>query len=684
MFPKKSVTAVLSLNRIRKDTKRLDVMHRIMSEASAVIMKIRIIRDSETVRYAAKELKKYLCMVDSSISAEILFADAPRDGAINLGLLGDLGLSSDGVADAATDDLVDVKIDSLDGYIAGSNDRSVLFGVYKFLKSLGCRWVRPGKKGEYIPTADAKSHSFSYRKMADYPFRGQAIEGAVSFENVRDTILWLPKVDMNLFMIEQIVPYNYMSRWYKHTANTRLPHDDIPYEDYCEYSLTLEKLVKKCGLQLHALGHGALNEALGIRYKAPGMEYTVPEETKEAFALVNGERKLFNNHPMQTQLCMSQKWVRDKVVNWTVDYMKDKPYIDFMHFWLADSINNHCECDDCKKKTPSDWYVDILNELDARLTECKNDAKIVFIMYVDTLWPPISEKLNNPSRFIVTTACGSGKGYSAKRREGGIPEWKRNDFSIVGGLDMSLTFMDGWKPIFDGPSFVYEYLFYTDHFADPGYMTFTRKVASDAKALSVTGFDGIMSDQTQRCYFPTGLPQSAFGEFLFDTAHNTEEYIDGYLADAFGGEWKEAKAYLEKISASFDLEAMTQRTDVTAQDTGSVDVNSRKAGIIGNEAVGNVIATVPETVDAFAPTVERNLNIGNECHRESWRILHYHGNYCKGISAVYFALSRNDIDGAKAAYDRLHDYLSEIEDEIKDYFDLCLFNHRTTQIIKGK
>lgn len=644
-------------------------------------MKITLLRDTETIRYAAEELKKYLSMMDSDIDAEIC---CEGDCGITLGLLSDLKLDDSDVKDAMVDDVVDVKIDSLRGYIAGSNERSILFGVYKYLKSAGCRWVRPGNEGEYIPKADMKNHKFTYRKKADYPFRGQAIEGAVSFEHVRDTILWLPKVDMNLFQIEQIVPYNYMSRWYLHTANTVLPHDDIPYEDYEKYSAELELLVKKCGLQLHALGHGALNEPFGIRYKAPYMQYEVPEDAKEALALIKGERKLTNGHPMQTQLCMSQKWVRDRVVNWMVDYMKQKPYIDFMHFWLADAINNHCECEDCVKKTPSDWYVDMLNELDARLIEEKIDSKIIFIMYVDTLWPPVVEKLNNPDRFIMTTACGSGKGYSDKRREGGIPEWKRNDFAIVGGLDMALTFKDGWKRVFDGPSFVYEYMFYTGHYADPGYMTFARRVAKDMKELRVTGFNGIMSDQTQRCYFPTGLPVSAFGEFLFDSSLDIEEYIDKYMRDSFGEDYKAAKDYLETVSASFDLEAMKQNTDVTAQDTGCEDKLSKKAGIIGNEPLGDIIARLPDTVDAFAPAIERNLSLTDKCHKESWRILKYHGDYVKGLSEVYFALSRGNQKGALDIYCGLQNYLSEVEMEIHPYFDLCLFNQRTKQVIAGK
>lgn len=646
-------------------------------------MIIRLLHETETMRYAAEELKKYLRLVDETVDATIVCGDGGSGEIITLGILSELSLRDDDVSDPMIDDVVDVCINNLSGYIAGSNERSILMGVYKYLKSAGCRWVRPGDEGEYIPKADMRKRSFTFRKKADYPFRGQCIEGAVGYEHLKEVIPWLPKVDMNLFMIEQIVPYNYMNRWYRHTANTRLPHDDIPYSDYCDYCLRLEHLIKKCGLQLHVMGHGALNEPFGVRHMISGQHYDVPEETKKAFALVKGRRELFGSSPFFTHLCMSQEWVQDKVVNWLADYLKEKPYIDFLHFWLADAANNQCECEECAKKTPSDWYVDMLNKLDARLAEQGNDTKIVFIMYVDTLWPPIESKLDNPERFIMTTACGSGKGYSSKRREGGIPEWKRNQFAIEGGLDLALAFMDGWKPVFDGLKFIYEYWFYTAHYADPGYMNFARNIARDVKQLCVTGFDGIMSDGSQRTFFPTGLPLSLLGEFLFDTSIDTEKYIENYLRDAFGRDHRRAAEYLEKISASFDMDALSQKTDITAQDTGIVDVMSKKAGIIGNKFAGDVIAGVPETVDSFADVIAENMTLEDKCHRESWRILTYHGVYCKGLADIYFALSRNDTEKANKAFDELTDRLSEAELDIALYFDLYLFVQRTKQIIAG-
>ena len=129
---------------------------------------------------------------------------------------------------------------------------------------------------------------------------------------------------------------------------------------------------------------------------------------------------------------------------------------------------------------------------------------------------------------------------------------------------------------------------------------------------------------------------------------------------------------------------MKQNTDITAQDTGSVDKASKKAGVIGNEFVGDIIAKTPKIVDDFAPIVQKNLASPDKCHRESWKILYYHGEYCKRLSEIYFALSRNNIDGAKKHLADMMDYLSSIEPEIHPYFDLFLFKKRTSQIIAGK
>ncbi len=95
-----------------------------------------------------------------------------------------------------------------------------------------------------------------------------------------------------------------------------------------------------------------------------------------------------------------------------------------LHVWLSDGWNNRCECDGCAVKRPSDWYVDLLNELDEQLDAAGIDTKIVFLAYADLLWAPEKSRLRNAERFILmfapltrtwrTTLLGGGEESQGK------------------------------------------------------------------------------------------------------------------------------------------------------------------------------------------------------------------------------------------------------------------------------
>ena len=59
--------------------------------------------------------------------------------------------------------------------------------------------------------------------------------------------------------------------------------------------------------------------------------------------------------------------------------------MDYLHVWLADTHNNLCECEDCCKTTLSDQYVELLNEIDRRLTQEGLKTRIVFLLYQELL-----------------------------------------------------------------------------------------------------------------------------------------------------------------------------------------------------------------------------------------------------------------------------------------------------------
>jgi hypothetical protein len=108
--------------------------------------------------------------------------------------------------------------------------------------------------------------SSARRKKADRLFRGECTEGAVSYEHIRDTVYYLPKIGMNMYMIEGVVPYTYMHKWYGHVYNTKLRQKGqvTDYNMLLNYIDLLERDINKTGVQLHTLGHAWMYEKLGI------------------------------------------------------------------------------------------------------------------------------------------------------------------------------------------------------------------------------------------------------------------------------------------------------------------------------------------------------------------------------------------------------------------------------------
>jgi len=136
---------------------------------------------SEPVDFAAEELKKYLrMMVPGCAVVDIAYDPKATDG-FRLGLLEDFGLPNE-AEDAILDDVVHVDTTEDGGILAGSNPRSVLYAVYRFLKLQGCRFLYPGVDGEFIPRKNIEP--VKYHKMADYRLRAHTTEGGPSLEQV--------------------------------------------------------------------------------------------------------------------------------------------------------------------------------------------------------------------------------------------------------------------------------------------------------------------------------------------------------------------------------------------------------------------------------------------------------------------------------------------------------------------
>ena len=488
-------------------------------------------------------------------------------------------------------------------------------------------------------------------------------------------------IGMNMYMIEGFVPFTYMHKWYGHVYNTKLRQKAqvTDYDMLSEYIDLLEKDIKKTGIQLHTLGHAWLFSKFGIRHDHVS-EIRASEiltlEQKNHIALVNGKRELFQNSIFYTHFCYSNPETRKLLNSIIIEYVKQKPYVDYVHVWLADASNNQCECEECQKMHPSNYYVMLLNELDEALTSLGLDTRIALIMYVDTARPPQIMKLKNPKRFILISAIGLNyeNGYSNDEYTDEIPPYVRNQY-VAAPPGLRLKWHKEWKEICSNiNSVVFEYRFYTDMYCDMGHMQISRETHRDMKQLKNISFNGCMSDQTHRMYMPTSLPLIAMGETLFDNDTDYELMANTYFEGAFGKDGNLCRQYLEKLTDLLCPSNLRVGVSSGIEEQTFGDDGANKRCWRNNPYVASMVSQIPDHVDEFMPVIEKNISSSSDNARlMSWVYLKQHATICKKLSSLLFEGASGNIDKAKTMFNELRDYLSEHEMEFHNAFDLFLF-----------
>jgi len=464
--------------------------------------------ENDTIEFAAEELKHYVEEISGS-AVTLQNGDAVEPD-YQLGLTSQFpSIEPPETSNDYTEDGIAIETEGQEGIITGTNPRSVLSAVYRYLRELGCEWVRPGENGEIIPSRPI-TDEITIRELPAYRHRGLEIgvDNGDQIERSLDLIDWAPKVGYNSVMIEffegDIFKLNRSRRRDDPlTLSEALTHQ----EAFDRYQQCLEA-IRKRDLMLHSGGHGwnaKVLEAdvahegewaarvLGVTdEEVPGSGVSLDEDRLKHAAKIDGERKLLRGIPINTELCYSNPETRSEVVSEVVDYAGEHPEIDFLHVWLADDYNNHCECEECRQLRPSDWYVKTLNQLDDALSEADIDTNIVVMIYVDVFWPPLQEQLNQSDRFSLMFAPigrNYSDSYASVRTDDlsdSLPEYERNAVELPKTAETNVAFLSGWVDIFEGDTMLWDYHYFAEQFNDPGEMELAQTTANDIQSLDVT------------------------------------------------------------------------------------------------------------------------------------------------------------------------------------------------------
>lgn len=515
----------------------------------------------DTMHFAREELDRYLLQITGEKGTNIhLNLEEPADGT------------------SPYDDAFRIDVSAGAGTITGATPRSILLGVYRFLTLIGCRFFAPGKGGEVIPTKPLADCTVNFTGKASLRHRGICIEGAACVENVLDMIDWLPKNGFNSYFMQFREGHTFFERWYTHEGNTFLQPAPYTIEESRRYVAQVEEEIHKRGLLYHKIGHGWTCECLG--YPSTGWQTVedsaISPEIRPLLAEVNGKREFFGGVPLNTNLCYSNPEVRRRFVEEVVQYARTHRDISALHIWLADNANNICECEACRARSQTDWYVMMLNDIDEKLTALGLDTRLVFLIYFELLWPPVTEQLRNPDRFIMmfapitrtyTSPFYSPEEADAMDPDEPLPPYVRNQMKFPSGLKENLTFLHHWQQHFKGDSFDFDYHLMWDIDREIGGVRLAKVLYDDCVSLKKMGLNGLMSCQLTRAGFPSGLGQYVMGRVLFDTSVSFDELLDEYFEAAFGPQAGLALEYLQGVSDLFSHAYMRgQDEGLTAAD----------------------------------------------------------------------------------------------------------------------
>ncbi len=608
--------------------------------------------NNETVNFAADELKRYLYLIDENVSVSIFsYTEYNPEHKDAIWIMEDSSFAPE-VVDVRFDDAFKIDIKDSCGYIAGTNPVSVLIAVYQLLKTLGCKWIRPGRDGEIIEKKTLTSINLTLEEKADYRFRGINLDCNGSVEQTLDMIDWHAKEGMNHYFFEHMKPYNRFKKYYK-----------VSETDAIAAFETITSEAKKRGLKRHGVGHGWHMQALGFKDFENQGNITIDdlsEEQKSYLAMRDGKRSLYlDKNFFGTHLCYSKDEIRERMIEAVVNYLKENKGVDYLHFWLADGCNNHCECENCQKHRPSDWYVLILNDLDKRLREEKIESRIVCLIYVDLLWEPVEFKVENPDRFILMFAPIT-RTYDTSYSNFDDPSAKKTPYNrnkLIwprSAAENALYLRDWQEKQLKGDSFLFDYHLMWNQYKEPGYRNLSRVIYEDMNNLKNLGLGGSISCEVYKCQIPHDFPHRIMARTLWNRKVDYDREEKMYFEEAYGEDFEKAFNYLDKVS---DIFSVIYRYYNDAK--GCIDDQKQ------------LFPRVKALVEEYTPIIEENISKDlPRAQHISWELLLWHTKYILPFAKAYCEKYQKNAEKACKALDEFDKVCDEIDRQFNRYINL--------------
>lgn len=140
------------------------------------------------------------------------------------------------------------------------------------------------------------------------------------------------------------------------------------------------------------------------------------------------------------------------------------------------------------------------------------------------------------------------------------------------------------------------------------------------------------------------------GKTLWNRKMDFETIAGEYFQGAFGPDGNLACAYLARLSQLFQPLYTSDKNEV--KDT-----------------------EIYRIIREFEPIIKTNLEIKNQCIRNSWSYLEIHQEICKGLAKICKAKVEGDQVQVSQCWNEIKAIVQQKEDELQTVLDVFLFIH---------
>ena len=414
--------------------------------------------------------------------------------------------------------------------ITGTNSRSLIYGVYFFLKKIfGASWNSPGKTGEILVKIDnLRLSDFHIKERAMLKYRGFYLDSSqysINKENIEEIIDWMAKNSANFFLVSKVF--------------------------YTEIKEPLLTSIVQRGIILE-VGHHGFN-----CYIDPAKHF---KKHPDWFSQINGKRvpgDFLANMRHNSQLCTSNKKVVDVYTESFMDFWAKNPEIDILGVIPNDGFG-WCECEKCLKleqknlssplynenldshkgwRLGSGRYHHFVKEVANKVNKNFPEKKMDFWAYAGVIMPSHSVS-ELPDNIILTIALYE-RWYNYSLND---PAGRR----VPGNLNPKLIeILRQWRNEFQGEINIYEYYQKYTWRSMPKWMP--EIIRDDTLFLKHEKVSGLLSMIEKDNFILYELNYLAHMAMSWSKGWTSNSFMDDYMKHSFGSMHTAVKQSVKEV-----------------------------------------------------------------------------------------------------------------------------------------